>query len=315
MILAETNQEERKIQLGVFNAQMSQAVLDASDQQSSFDIQMAQIVLDASDKQANFDSQLAQAALDASDRQMSFSAKLAKVALDASDKQSDFDNQLAQAVLASADKQVSFSAQLAKVALDASDRQADFDNQMSQAMVSCSIQPTRLVTQICDEKGAFDELTNENVQQLSDGSCIRVDVSPAGLYIPAVYPRPWTSLSSSDAHVDGKGTLRRKSSYLRRSSVSSPTSDSNSRRFSFTTATDHSKLSNHHGCVTIFFSDLIGFSSWAHKLPPDVVMATLNDLYTRLDDIILEEMPGVYKASFTSDAIIWPWAECMSMRS
>ena len=37
-----------------------------------------------------------------------------------------------------------------------------------------------------------------------------------------------------------------------------------------------------HGCVTVFFSDVCGFSTWAHQLHPSVVMGTLNDLYSRL---------------------------------
>ena len=36
-----------------------------------------------------------------------------------------------------------------------------------------------------------------------------------------------------------------------------------------------------HDSVTIFFSDLCGFSTWAHELPPERVMRTLDDLYTR----------------------------------
>ena len=37
-----------------------------------------------------------------------------------------------------------------------------------------------------------------------------------------------------------------------------------------------------HACVTVFFSDVCGFSTWAHQLHPSVVMGTLNDLYSRL---------------------------------
>ena len=50
-----------------------------------------------------------------------------------------------------------------------------------------------------------------------------------------------------------------------------------------------------HECVTIFFSDLVGFSSWAKSVPPVMVMATLHDLYTRLDAIITDELPELYK--------------------
>ena len=50
-----------------------------------------------------------------------------------------------------------------------------------------------------------------------------------------------------------------------------------------------------HDCVTILFSDIVGFSSWAHRIAPKAIMDTLNDLFTRLDDIILSEMPSLYK--------------------
>ena len=79
-----------------------------------------------------------------------------------------------------------------------------------------------------------------------------------------------------------------------RRSLPDPASHIGGRR-STSSLTDHSRLSNRHSCVTIFFSDLIGFSTWAHELDPEIVMATLDDLYTRLDNIILEEMPGIYK--------------------
>ena len=56
-------------------------------------------------------------------------------------------------------------------------------------------------------------------------------------------------------------------------------------------------VADSHECITVFFSDLVGFSSWASNLPPAKVMATLNDLYSRLDDIITYKMPSLYKAS------------------
>jgi hypothetical protein len=62
------------------------------------------------------------------------------------------------------------------------------------------------------------------------------------------------------------------------------------------------KLAENHDCVTVFFSDIVGFSSWAHSLPASRVMETLNDLYTRLDDVLLTEMPGLYKVETIGDA-------------
>ena len=285
-MLAQMNQDDRKVQLDMFNAQMAQAVMAASDQQSSFDSQMARAVLDASDKQVSFDNQLAKAALDASDKQVSFDNQLAQAVVAAAVKQVSFDNQMAQAIEDAADKQVSFDNQLAQAALDASHKQVSFNNLLALAMESASIEQTGLEVQICNMKGGFDKLTSENVQQL-DG--LRSHIGTFSALDAA------TSIDSSDAHIDSKGALHYSFASRRRASMASATSGRISKQFSFSAATDHSKLSNQHGCVTIFFSDLIGFSSWAHKLPPEVVMATLNDLYTRLDDIILEEMPGVYK--------------------
>ena len=103
------------------------------------------------------------------------------------------------------------------------------------------------------------------------------------------YAQRRPSSGSSPPRMPSSGSGRRRS-------LADPTSQyDGSMRRSTSSLTDHSRLSNRHGCVTIFFSDLIGFSTWAHELDPEIVMATLDDLYTRLDNIILEEMPGVYK--------------------
>jgi class 3 adenylate cyclase len=59
-----------------------------------------------------------------------------------------------------------------------------------------------------------------------------------------------------------------------------------------------------HECCTIFFSDLVGFSTWAHKVEPEDIMATLHDLYTRLDNIILRELPMLYKIETIGDAYV-----------
>ena len=56
-------------------------------------------------------------------------------------------------------------------------------------------------------------------------------------------------------------------------------------------------VAEEHECVTVFFSDLVGFSTWSSGLPAGTVLRTLNDLYTRLDDIILNEEPSLYKVS------------------
>ena len=56
--------------------------------------------------------------------------------------------------------------------------------------------------------------------------------------------------------------------------------------------------------MTVFFSDICKFSTWAHRVPPEAVMRTLNDLYTRLDCIIVKEMPSLYKVETIGDAYI-----------
>ena len=64
------------------------------------------------------------------------------------------------------------------------------------------------------------------------------------------------------------------------------------------------RVAAHHECVTVFFSDICKFSTWAHRVPPEAVMRTLNDLYTRLDCIIVKEMPSLYKVETIGDAYI-----------
>ncbi|GAX78262.1 hypothetical protein CEUSTIGMA_g5704.t1 [Chlamydomonas eustigma] len=61
----------------------------------------------------------------------------------------------------------------------------------------------------------------------------------------------------------------------------------------------HKNVSESHECVTVFFSDIVGFSSWAHTVPALKIMKTLDDLYTRLDNIIMQEMPSLYKHAAT----------------
>ena len=62
-------------------------------------------------------------------------------------------------------------------------------------------------------------------------------------------------------------------------------------------------ISKKHECVTVFFSDLVGFSTWSPTCDPDLVMLTLHNLFSRLDTI-LETMPGLYKVETVGDAYI-----------
>ena len=64
------------------------------------------------------------------------------------------------------------------------------------------------------------------------------------------------------------------------------------------------KQSQKHDCVTVFFSDLVGFSTWSHTCDPEMVMETLDNLFSRLDTIIMDEMPGLYKIETVGDAYV-----------
>lgn len=170
---------------------------------------------------------------------------------------------------------------------------------MPSAVIAALDQPTAAIEPVppasSTMREAYDRLTNANVRQLGRRSFLDVGVATPQISLDS---------SSSDLPPDsygaystgGGGTAPRGHSSGSDPRRPSSTSEncSLSRRPSSVLA-DHSKLTNRHACVSIFFSDLIGFSTWAHELDPEIIMATLNDLYTRLDDIILEEMPGVYK--------------------
>ena len=270
---ARINQDERKAQQDVFDQLMAEVVSAASDQQTSFDDQMAKATLAASDLQTSFDRQLA------------------KAVSAATDQQTNFDSQMAKAVSAASDQKTSFDSQMAEATLAASDQQRNFDHHMAKAALHAS-----------DLKGAYDRLEARSNFQRNQGSRSFVDLGAVALEVlPAHSSSDEVPLDSSGP-LQGSAPLQGSSDSAPRRSPSSSLSDlrqSNS-------ALHHSKLSNRHACVTIFFSDLIGFSTWAHELPPETIMATLNDLYTRLDDIILEEMPGVYKVRLGQDS----WGKC-----
>ena len=239
-------------------------------------------------QQDMFDSHMAKAVTAASDQQTSFDNQMAKAVMDASDQQTSFDSQMAKAVMDASDQQTSFDSQMAKAVMDASDQQTSFDSQMAKAAHAAS-----------NMKGAYDKLTRNNVRQLGGRSFVDVAVTAPAEISPDSSDTPIDSSTEAGRHSSSSAPPRRATSFL-------ASEHGSFKHSSFSAVTDHSKLSNHHGCVTIFFSDLIGFSTWAHELPPETIMATLNDLYTRLDDIILEEMPGVYKVRLGQDL----WGKC-----
>ncbi len=65
------------------------------------------------------------------------------------------------------------------------------------------------------------------------------------------------------------------------------------------------KLGGERRRVTLFFSDLAGFTTLSEKLDPETVVSLLNDYLSRMTDIILEEEGTVDK--FEGDAIMALW--------
>jgi adenylate cyclase len=65
------------------------------------------------------------------------------------------------------------------------------------------------------------------------------------------------------------------------------------------------KLGGERRHVTLFFSDLAGFTSLSERLSPEEVVSLLNDYLSRMTDIILEEEGTVDK--FEGDAIMAFW--------
>jgi len=65
------------------------------------------------------------------------------------------------------------------------------------------------------------------------------------------------------------------------------------------------KLGGERRQITIFFSDLAGFTTLSERLDPEAVVGLLNDYLSRMTDIILEEEGTVDK--FEGDAIMAFW--------
>ena len=68
---------------------------------------------------------------------------------------------------------------------------------------------------------------------------------------------------------------------------------------------DQLKLGGERRCLSIFFSDLAGFSTISEKLEPQALTQLLNDYLTDMTDIILEE--GGTLDKYEGDAIIAFW--------
>ncbi|MBM4273289.1 MAG: adenylate/guanylate cyclase domain-containing protein [Deltaproteobacteria bacterium] len=65
------------------------------------------------------------------------------------------------------------------------------------------------------------------------------------------------------------------------------------------------KLGGERRRVTLFFSDLAGFTTLSERLPPETVVGLLNDYLSRMTEIILQEEGTVDK--FEGDAIMAFW--------
>ena len=65
--------------------------------------------------------------------------------------------------------------------------------------------------------------------------------------------------------------------------------------------------------VTLFFSDLAGFTTLSEHLDPETVVALLNDYLSSMTEIILEEAGTVDK--FEGDAIMAFWARPWTRRT
>jgi adenylate cyclase len=68
---------------------------------------------------------------------------------------------------------------------------------------------------------------------------------------------------------------------------------------------DKLKLGGERRRITIFFSDLAGFTTLSERMDPETVVGLLNDYLSRMTDIILEEEGTVDK--FEGDAIMAFW--------
>ena len=60
------------------------------------------------------------------------------------------------------------------------------------------------------------------------------------------------------------------------------------------------QIAQEHECVTILFSDIVGFTKLTAAVPTNEIIIMLNDMFTRFD--ALTEKHGVYKVETIGDA-------------
>ncbi|GFH08250.1 guanylate cyclase domain-containing protein, partial [Haematococcus lacustris] len=63
-----------------------------------------------------------------------------------------------------------------------------------------------------------------------------------------------------------------------------------------------SKLATHHECVTIMFTDIVGFTAFSKECTPCQVMSFLNELFSKLDALL--DKHNVYKVETAGDCYI-----------
>ncbi|GAX83257.1 hypothetical protein CEUSTIGMA_g10683.t1 [Chlamydomonas eustigma] len=56
-----------------------------------------------------------------------------------------------------------------------------------------------------------------------------------------------------------------------------------------------------HECVSVLFAGIAGFNTWSQGLPAHKVMMLLNEFYSHVDDILIQEMPLLYKVDMLGD--------------
>ncbi|GFH20709.1 guanylate cyclase domain-containing protein, partial [Haematococcus lacustris] len=65
---------------------------------------------------------------------------------------------------------------------------------------------------------------------------------------------------------------------------------------------DLDKMATQHECVTIMFTDIVGFTAFSKECTPGQVMSFLNELFSKLDDLL--DKHSVYKVETAGDCYI-----------
>ncbi|GFH23412.1 guanylate cyclase domain-containing protein, partial [Haematococcus lacustris] len=71
---------------------------------------------------------------------------------------------------------------------------------------------------------------------------------------------------------------------------------------------DLSKLATHHECVTIMFTDIVGFTAFSKECTPGQVMSFLNELFSKMDGLL--DKHNVYKVETAGGLPLGVWLWC-----